>query len=124
MTVSVRILATAAAMVLVLAAGDVADAKPKAAAPPNAANAELMKMTPEERAAKLAEKVGGWCIGTRAFLMGIVRGGPRPGSAYWSLECADGRSFAIELDRDGIGTVIDCPSYERASFGKKCFKKL
>jgi hypothetical protein len=124
---AVALAALLAAMVGAAAAPDcAAKAKPKPAAPvANPANEALLKLPPAEQAARLADKVGDWCIGTQAFLMGVAASGPRAGSAYWSLQCADGRSFAIELDADGIGTAIDCRSYEQASFGKtKCFKKF
>jgi hypothetical protein len=100
------------------------EAKAKPATVKNVANEQLLKLPPAERAAKLAAKVGHWCIGTRAFLMGVAATGPRAGAAYWSLQCVGGKSYAIELDTDGIGVAVDCRSYEEAGFGKKCFKKF
>ena len=100
------------------------DAKTKSAARKNWANEQLVKLSPDARAARLATKVGNWCIGTKAFLMGIATSGPRAGAAYWSLQCLDGHSYAIELDVDGIGTVIDCQSFAQSGFGKKCFQKF
>jgi len=54
--------------------------------------------TPAARAAKLAGVVGHWCIGTETFLMGVVAEGPGEGNAYWSLRCADGSEWAVQVD--------------------------
>jgi len=109
-----------AAMLLGLAGPAFPAAKP--AGPINAFHEELLKLPPNERAAKLAQIVGNWCIGVRAFEMGVVAQGPRPGAAYWSLKCADGKSYAIEIDTDGKGAAIDCNTYKEATAGRQCFR--
>lgn len=92
----------------------------------NPANAKLMQMKPSERAAELARAVGHWCIGTEAFPMGEVGSGPGAGNAYWSLRCADGSAWAIQIDPLGEYTAIDCADFNAnaAVAGKQCFKHI
>jgi len=91
---------------------------------PNPANDELLKLQPPERAAKLARAISQWCIGTEAFLMGVVAAGPGAGNAYWSLRCADGTAWAVQVDPLAEVTAIDCDSFKEAAPGKECFKKF
>jgi|SRR3954452_5907911 len=90
----------------------------------NPANDELQKLPPPERAEKLARAISRWCIGTEAFQMGMVGAGPGRGNAYWSLRCADGTEWAIQIDPVGSATAIDCTEYKVAAPGKECFKKF
>jgi hypothetical protein len=105
-----------------LAAG-VADAAQRASSP-NPANDKLLKQRPAERAATLANAVGNWCIGTETFLMGVVASGTGAGNAYWSLRCADGTSWAVQIDPLAEVTAIDCESFKADGAGKECFKKF
>jgi hypothetical protein len=88
----------------------------------NPANEELLKLPPLERAEKLARSISKWCIGTEAFLMGVVGAGPGRGNAYWSLRCADGTSWAIQIDPQAGVTAIGCDEFAAAAPGKECFK--
>jgi hypothetical protein len=97
-------------------------ARHQAQKPINRANDKLLKLAPAGRAAELARAVGHWCIGTEAFLMGVVTAGPGEGNAYWSLRCADGSTWAVQIDPLGEVTAIDCNSYQEAGAGKECFK--
>lgn len=90
----------------------------------NPANEELLKLPPPEQAAKLARSISKWCIGTEAFLMGVVGAGPGRGNAYWSLRCADGTSWAIQIDPQAGVTAIGCTEFAVAAPGKECFKKF
>ncbi len=90
----------------------------------NPANDALLKLSPAARAARLAGVVGNWCIGTETFLMGVVASGEGEGNAYWSLRCADGAAWAVQVDPLGEVTAIDCDSYKTASAGKECFQKF
>src|SRR5215208_6604227 len=82
----------------VIAAGPVGAAPKQQGRSPNPANDELLKLPPPERAARLARAVGNWCIGTEAFLMGVVAAGTGQGNAYWSLRCADGTAWAVQVE--------------------------
>lgn len=90
--------------------------------PLNPANEELMRLPVPERAEKLARAISRWCIGTEAFLMGVVGAGPGRGNAYWSLRCADGTTWALQIDPQAEVTAISCE--ELAAAGKECFKQF
>jgi hypothetical protein len=90
----------------------------------NPANEELLKLSPPERAEKLARAISRWCIGTEAFLMGVIGAGPGRGNAYWSLRCADGSSWVIQIDPQAGATAIGCEEYAVAAPGKECFKEF
>ena len=72
----------------------------------------------------LARAVGHWCIGTEAFLMGVLSAGRGQGNAYWSLRCADGTAWAIQIDPLAQLTAIDCGTFKETGAGKECFKKF
>jgi hypothetical protein len=95
---------------------------PAAALPYNFYNEELLKLTPDERAAKLAAYLGFWCIGSKPFLMGVTRNGPSVGYAYWSLECVGSKSYAIQIAPDGKGDAIECEALKTSGQGRECFK--
>ena len=84
----------------------------------------LLKLTPAARAAQLAEAVGNYCIGSETFLMGVVTEGPGIGNAYWSLRCADGATWAVQVGPLGEVTAVDCASYAAGAPGKACFRKF
>jgi len=88
----------------------------------NLVNDKLLKLAPAQRAAELALVVGNWCIGTEAFPMGVVAEGQGKGNAYWSLRCANGSTWAVQIEPLGDLTAIDCDSYKEAGAGKECFK--
>jgi hypothetical protein len=90
----------------------------------NPANEELLRLPAPERAEKLARAISRWCIGTEAFLMGVVGAGPGRGNAYWSLRCADGTSWAIQIDPQAGVTAIACDEFAVAAPGKECFKRF
>jgi hypothetical protein len=94
------------------------------AEPGNPANAELLSRKPAERAAELAKAVGHWCIGTEAFPMGVTKTGKAAGFAYWSLRCADGSAWAVQIDPLGELTAIDCVHFNAEAGPKACFKKF
>jgi len=90
----------------------------------NKANDKLLQLSPPERAATLARAVGHWCIGTEAFPMGVESSGQAAGNAYWSLRCADGTAWAIQIDPLAAVTAIDCDTFKANGAGKECFKKF
>jgi hypothetical protein len=109
---------------LLLAAGGNAVAAQRAAKPANPANEELEKLAPAQRAGVFARAVGNWCIGTETFLMGVVTAGTGQGNAYWSLRCADGSTWAIQVDPLAEITAIGCDTFKDVGAGKECFKKF
>ncbi|HVH79478.1 MAG TPA: hypothetical protein VM782_08825 [Stellaceae bacterium] len=88
----------------------------------NRFNDELMKLPPEQRAAKLAEHLGLWCIGTNPFFMGVTKSGQAKGYAYWSLTCAGSGSYMIQITPDGKGAALDCRVLKQQGEGRECYK--
>lgn len=114
-----------AVMVAVGGAGAGGAERPAGAAGPvNPVNAKLLTLKPAERAAMLAGAVGHWCIGTETFLMGVAATGRGAGDAYWSLRCADGSAWAVQIDPFAEVTAIDCPTFNAQASGKQCFKRF
>jgi hypothetical protein len=90
----------------------------------NTANDKLTSLTPTERDAALAKMVGHWCIGSQVMLMGEVKSGPGEGNAYWSVRCAGGGDWVVQLDPLGGYVAIDCKTFAANGAGKECFKKF
>ena len=114
----------AAVIATVLAANGVAGAAGRPAASLNPGNDKLLKMPPAQRSAVLAKVVGHWCIGTETSLMGVIQSGAGEGNAYWSVRCADGSAWAVQLNPDETYVAIDCAEYKAVGDGKECFKKF
>jgi hypothetical protein len=93
-------------------------------APLNPFNAQLLKLPPPERAAKLGQVVGVWCIATKAFYMGSATQGPEAGYAYWSVDCLDKGSYAVQIDPSGAWVVITCDELALRGQGRECFRKF
>jgi hypothetical protein len=88
----------------------------------NPVNDRLLAMPPAQQAKTLAKNVGHGCIGTSAFAMGVVDTAKWKSLAYWSLQCKDGRSFAIQIAPNAEAFVIDCRVLHEN--GRECFKKF
>jgi len=112
------------ALALALLPASVASAAERSGGVGNPVNAKLMGMKPAERAAELAKAVQHWCVGTEAFPMGVTRTGPAAGYAYWSLRCADGSAWAVQIDPLGELTAMDCAHFNAAAAPKECFKRF
>jgi hypothetical protein len=95
---------------------------PKASEGNNPYNEDLLKMTPEERAARLARFIGGSCIGSNPFLMGVTKRGRAKGYAYWSLQCAGDKSYLVQLSPDGEAAAMDCETFKKGGEGRECYK--
>jgi hypothetical protein len=102
-----------------IAAGPAAAQK---AVPGNPVNDRLLAMPPARQAKTLAKNVGHGCVGTSAFAMGIVDTAKWKSLAYWSVQCKDGRSFAIQIAPNAEAFAIDCRVLQ--ANGKECFKKF
>jgi hypothetical protein len=83
---------------------------------------QLIKLSPADQAARLADFLGDWCIGTKPFLMGVTKEGPSKGYAYWSLECVGNKSYAIQITPIGQKTAIDCDELKESGKGRECYK--
>jgi hypothetical protein len=92
----------------------------------NPTNDKLLALTEEQQAAVLGKGIGHGCVGKRAFAMGVNPSGKAKNYAYWSLECADGRSFAVQFQPNpkGSAAVVDCAALKQAGGGKECFRKF
>ena len=96
----------------------------EAAGSGNPANDRLVALPPAEQAKALAKTVGHGCVGTSAFAMGVVDTAKWKSLAYWSVQCKDGRSFAIQMSPDPKApwAITDCRVLQ--ANGKECFKKF
>jgi hypothetical protein len=96
----------------------------EAAGSGNPANDRLVALAPTEQAKALAKTVGHGCVGTSAFAMGVVDTAKWKSLAYWSVQCKDGRSFAIQIapDPKAPWAITDCRVLQ--ANGKDCFKKF
>jgi hypothetical protein len=90
----------------------------------NPANARLANLPSTEQAIVLGKDIGAGCDGVMAYPMGIGRHDADRGDAYWSVRCADGKSYAVALhpDKAGSVSVLSCDAMEAA--GMACFKHL
>lgn len=107
-----------------LSGGFAAMAAVAADSPENLYNEQLRQMSPQDQAAKLADHLGVWCIGTRPFYMGMTKTGPAKGYAYWSVTCAGGQSYMIQLPPNGQGAAIDCQTLKEQGQGRECYKSF
>ncbi len=96
----------------------------EAAGSGNPTNDRLVALAPAEQAKALAKTVGHGCIGTSAFAMGVVDTAKWKSLAYWSVQCKDGRSFAIQIapDPKAPWAITDCRVLQ--ANGKDCFTKF
>jgi hypothetical protein len=96
----------------------------EAAGSGNPGNDRLAALPSAEQAKALAKNVGHGCVGTSAFAMGVVDTAKWKSLAYWSVQCKDGRSFAIQIDPDPKAPwiITDCRVLQ--ANGKDCFKKF
>jgi hypothetical protein len=106
--------------------------KPEAAparpdAPPAAAGGfreHLAQLPSTEQAVLLGKLVGADCAGEIAFPMGGGKRDADKGDFYWSLKCADGRSYAIALHPGPApsASVFGCDVIKSA--GMTCFRRI
>ncbi len=90
----------------------------------NAAYDRLARLPSTEQALLLGQDVGQGCVGVVAFAMGFGRHDADKGDAYWSVRCADGKSYAVALHPGAAGgvSVLGCDAMRSA--GMECFKRL
>jgi hypothetical protein len=89
----------------------------------NSAN-ERIKTWPEpDRLLFLGMLVNDGCVATKSFFQGIGTSGFAKDKAYWGVQCADGRSFEIEVDPDATSNKLTCAEAKQMS-GVGCFEKM
>lgn len=93
------------------------------AASSNGANDYLQAQTPAVQASTLAKVVGRGCAGKTAFYMGMAAVLGSKNQALWSLRCASGMNYAVEVNPNGTITAMECSAFQ-ANDGLPCFKKL
>jgi hypothetical protein len=86
----------------------------------NKAHDQLMNLSSRDQSHLLGQVAG--CVGRRSFYMGMH---PKTSAAYWSVGCADGHSYQVEIAADSKGTssFADC-SLLKAVGVDYCFHKL
>jgi hypothetical protein len=87
----------------------------------NVAQDRLATFVDSEQAAFLGAAVEEGCAGTRAYFMGM----DRENDAFWSIGCASGESYSVEILPDSTGStrVLEC-SVLKAVAGMRCFTKF
>jgi hypothetical protein len=91
----------------------------------NPTNDRLLASSAGQQATALGQVVGHSCAGGRAFYMGIGKPGVAEDKAFWSVECASGASWSVEIapDSKGTTTVLEC-SMLRFVAKVNCFEKF
>lgn len=98
----------------------------------NEANDRLLSSSEKVRALALGMAVGNDCQGTRAFYMGISHADHTIGNvnlqdknmAYWSVACANGNSYEVQIAPDSAGSsrMMECSLAAVVATG--CFRKI
>ena len=80
-----------------------------------------MSLTPKQQAAILGKAAGKGCVGRTAFFMGMSD----TNSAFWSVRCSSGRTYAVAVNADAEGTTfaMTCAAL-KAKTHVDCFKKI
>ena len=93
------------------------------ASPHNGANDYLLGLSDEARLKMLGGVIGNKCSAKSTFYMGIGASGLAKDKGFWSVQCRDGRAFAVEANTDGTSVVLEC-SLLKSMHAGECFKKL
>ena len=91
------------------------------APPRNVANDHILSLTKQQQARILGSAVGKSCVGKSAFFMGLGD----EGSAFWSVRCANGRTYVVAIAADSAGNTssTSCSTF-KAKTHVDCFKKF
>ena len=87
------------------------------------ANDYLLSLSPAHQAQMLGKAVGPTCTGKTAFFMGIGIPGHPKRQAIWSVKCANGSAYAVQVNPNGASQAIECTVFA-AMDGLTCFKKI
>jgi hypothetical protein len=80
----------------------------------------LLAQSAAERAAMLGKSVGNGCTGTSSFFMGIAE----DRSALWSVLCADGNSYVVNISPDPVATTKALQCSRLKTMDLDCFSPL
>jgi len=86
----------------------------------NPAHELLLSKSAAEQAVMLGKAVGNGCIGTTPFFMGIAE----DGSAFWSVLCANGNSYVVDVSPDAVGTAKALECSRLKAMHLDCFSVL
>jgi hypothetical protein len=86
----------------------------------NPAHDLLITKSAAEQAAMLGKAVGNGCSGTTPFFMGITE----DGSALWSVLCANGSSYVVNISPDPVGTTKALGCSRLQTMHLDCFSPL
>jgi len=87
----------------------------------NEAHDRLSLLAPVQQARFLGKIISEGCIGTRAFYAGMAN----DHSTFWSVVCANGDSYQIQINSDARGStrVLEC-SVLKAIANVNCFERF
>jgi hypothetical protein len=96
----------------------------QAAGSGNPRNDRLLTLSPGQQAQFLGNGLHRGCVGVSAFPMGVTAAGAAKGTAYWSVACKNGKSYAVEIPRSTKAPLpwVDCQQLQGT--GRECFKKF
>ena len=117
-----KVMIKAAAVVLLVLSYLVPVASANAAAV-NRANEYLQKQSPAGQASLLGKAVRLNCTGKTAFFMGMGTKAGDEALAFWSVKCANGNTYAVEVAPNGTSMSMQCSAFAANNVGQ-CFKKL
>ena len=99
-------------------------ARPDAPGGANGFRERLAEVPSPEQAALLGKLVDADCAGELAFAMGVGTRDADKGDQYWSLKCADGRTYAVALHPGPAAnaSIFGCDVIKSA--GMACFRRI
>lgn len=89
----------------------------------NGANKSLLSQPASGRASTLGYMIGQGCNVKDSYYMGLGVNGASKDTAYWSVQCRNGKSYVVELFSVGPSKVLECSLFKSLKEGN-CFKKL
>ena len=105
-----KVMIKAAAVVLLALSYLVPVASANAAAV-NRANEYLQKQSPAGQASLLGKAVRLNCTGKTAFFMGMGTKAGDEALAFWSVKCANGNTYAVEVAPNGTSMSMQCSAF-------------
>jgi hypothetical protein len=85
-------------------------------------NERILSLPPTQQTKVIASIVGKGCQGTSIFYMGQAEG-TNNDNALWSIKCANGKSYIVEIKAGGGTGFLECSVLDTVH-GTPCFQKL